>query len=468
MNNTWDLIIIGGGSAAFAAAIKANELERNTLLVNGGLPLGGTCVNVGCVPSKFLIRAAESIYHSSHSPFEGIESNKPKIDFGKIIRQKKQLVADMQKRKYTDLLSDLEFVTVVEGHVEFKDRNTVLVDNTEYKASKFIIATGSTTAVPPIEGLNYVQYFTNDTLFDLEEQPKSLIIIGAGYIGLEIAQAYNRFGTKVTILEAMNSILSTETEDITNELSNILQEEGIDILTGATIKRVWEEDAMIKVKFEPGGTSKQMEASHILIATGRKANTEKLRLDNAGIETVKKGYIKVNNQLQTNVSNIYAIGDVNTFPQFVYTAASEGSIAVTNAFQGVENKINFDALPWVVFTDPQVAGVGIDEKTAEEKGIPYEITVLQLSEVPRSIVSLNTRGFIKLIKNPETDLLLGARIIAPEGSELTMEISLAITYKITIKELVDAFHPYLTLSEGIKLAAMSFTTDVKKMSCCAS
>ncbi len=225
---------------------------------------------------------------------------------------------------------------------------------------------------------------------------------------------------------------------------------------------------MIKVKFEPGGTSKQMEASHILIATGRKANTEKLRLDNAGIETVKKGYIKVNNQLQTNVSNIYAIGDVNTFPQFVYTAASEGSIAVTNAFQGVENKINFDALPWVVFTDPQVAGVGIDEKTAEEKGIPYEITVLQLSEVPRSIVSLNTRGFIKLIKNPETDLLLGARIIAPEGSELTMEISLAITYKITIKELVDAFHPYLTLSEGIKLAAMSFTTDVKKMSCCAS
>src|SRR6266536_3099007 len=428
MNNTWDLIINGGGSAAFPAAIKANELKLNTLLINGGLPLGGTCVNIGCVPSKFLIRAAENIYHSSYSPFEGIEQCKPKIDFGKIIRQKKQLVADMQKRKYVDLLSDLEFVTVAEGDATFKDKNTVVASDTEYNGLKFIIATGSTTAIPPIEGLDSVQYFTNDTLFDLEEQPQSLIIVGGGYMGLEIAQAYNRFGTDVTILEALNEILSTETENIT----------------------------------------KTIKATHLLIATGRKANTQNFGLERVGVKTAKKGYIEVNEMMETSIDNIYAIGDVTNLPAFVYTAATEGGIAVGNAFQDNETKLDLNALPWVVFTDPQIAGVGMDEKAAKEKNIPYEVTLLPLSDVPRSIVSLNTRGFIKLIKNPETDLLLGARIIAPEGSELAMEISLAIKNRVSVKQLAEAMHPYLTLSEGIKLAAMSFTTDVKKMSCCAS
>jgi mercuric reductase len=462
--NQFDLIIVGGGSAAFAAAIKANDLKLNTLLANDSLPLGGTCVNVGCVPSKFLIRAAEHIYYTSHSPFEGITPRGADIDFKKIIQQKKQLVEDMQKRKYVDLLEGLQFVTVLDGTAEFNDKQTLIINNQEYKGLKIIIATGSTTAIPSIEGLNEVQYLTNDTLFDLEELPQSLIIIGGGYIGLEIAQAYSRFGTKVTIVEMEDRILSTETKDITDELTETLTGEGIEIITNASIKRVSQKNQNMKVEME----NKTIEATHLVIATGRKANTEKLSLDKAGIDTVKKGYIKVNEQFETNVSGVYAIGDVNTFPQFVYTAANEGTIAISNAFEGKENRINFEALPWVVFTNPQVAGVGMDEKAAEENSIGYEITVLPLSEVPRSIVSLNTRGFIKLIKNPETDLLLGARIVAPEGSELAMEISLAIRHKITIKEIVEALHPYLTLSEGIKLAAMSFTTDVKKMSCCAS
>src|SRR6266536_6491460 len=468
MNNTWDLIINGGGSAAFPAAIKANELKLNTLLINGGLPLGGTCVNIGCVPSKFLIRAAENIYHSSYSPFEGIEQCKPKIDFGKIIRQKKQLVADMQKRKYVDLLSDLEFVTVAEGDATFKDKNTVVASDTEYNGLKFIIATGSTTAIPPIEGLDSVQYFTNDTLFDLEEQPQSLIIVGGGYMGLEIAQAYNRFGTDVTILEALNEILSTETEDITTELSNILKEEGIKIQTAVKIKKVTQEKGMTTVEYQKENITKTIKATHLLIATGRKANTQNYGLERVGVKTAKKGYIEVNEMMETSIDNIYAIGDVTNLPAFVYTAATEGGIAVGNAFQDNETKLDLNALPWVVFTDPQIAGVGMDEKAAKEKNIPYEVTLLPLSDVPRSIVSLNTRGFIKLIKNPETDLLLGARIIAPEGSELAMEISLAIKNRVSVKQLAEAMHPYLTLSEGIKLAAMSFTTDVKKMSCCAS
>lgn len=458
-----DLIIIGGGSAAFSAAIRANEMKLDTLLVNDGLPLGGTCVNVGCVPSKFLIRAAESIHRSSHSPFDGITPMGADVEFRKIIQQKNKLVADMQQRKYLDLLKELEFVQVLEGFAEFEDTNIIRVHGEEYRAIKIIIATGSSVAVPAIDGLQDVPYFTNSTFFDLEEQPESVVIIGGGYIGLEIAQAYNRFGTKVTIVEMQKGLLPAEAKDISDALTQQFRKEGIEIRTGASVKRVARGDRGVTVTLE----NEVINATHLLVATGRKANIEKLLLNKAGVET-QNGFIKVNDKLETNIANIYAVGDVNAFPQFVYTAAHEGGIAVANAFAGSEQAVDYSSLPWVVFTDPQIAGVGMDEREAMEKGIVFETTVLPLTEIPKSIVSLDTRGFIKLIKDPESDLLLGARIVASEGSELTMELSLAIKYKIPVKELVSTLHPYLTLAEGVKLAAMSYTTDLKRMSCCAS
>ncbi|MGI8599149.1 MAG: mercury(II) reductase [Chitinophagaceae bacterium] len=460
----FDLIIIGGGSAAFSAAIRANEMKLNTLLINGGLPLGGTCVNVGCLPSKFLIRAAEQIHKASYSPFEGIIAKGATIDFTKIMQQKKKLVAEMQQKKYLDLLNDLEFMTIIEGFASFIDKNSILVNYKEYKAIKIIIATGSSTLIPGIKGLENVQFFTNDTLFDLDELPESLIIIGGGYIGLEIAQAYSRFGSKVTIIEMADHILSTETKDISDEITHYLNKEGIKIYTGNSVKQVKQVNNLVHVEMD----DQNLVATHLVLATGRKANTENLNLENADIALNNKGFIEVNEKLETNVPNIYAIGDVNIFPPFVYAAAYEGGIAVANAFEGSEKSVDYSSMPWVIFTDPQVVGVGIDEQAAQEENIPFEITSMPLSEVPRSVAALDTRGFIKLIRNPETDLLLGARIIAPEGSELAMEISLAIKYKIPVKDIIATLHPYLTLSEGIKLAAMSFTTDLKKMSCCAS
>ena len=200
MQQQFDLIIIGGGSAAFAAAIRANDLQHSTLMVNSGLPLGGTCVNVGCVPSKFLIRAAESVRHTMHSPFEGVQAKGVEINFKQIIQQKQALVAEMQKRKYLDLLHDLQHLTVLDGQAAFVDKNTISVNGETYKGIKIAIATGSTTDIPSFEGLSDVAYLTSNTLFDLEEQPESLIIVGGGYIGLEIAQLYNRLGTRVTVV----------------------------------------------------------------------------------------------------------------------------------------------------------------------------------------------------------------------------------------------------------------------------
>lgn len=465
----FELIIVGGGSAAFAAAIHADSMKLSTLLINGGLPLGGTCVNVGCVPSKFLIRAAESIHHAVHSNFNGVTNVQPTIHFAEIIKQKTALVSDMQQHKYVDLLPGLSHVKVIEGKAKLAEKNTVEVKGEVYEGAKIIIATGATTLVPAIDGINDVPYLTSKTLFELEEQPQSLVILGAGYIALEIAQAYQRMGTQVTILQRSKSILSKEAKDITDELEKHLTAEGIIIHTDTTVNKVWKEGANVKVSYTAlTGETEAIESSHILVATGTKGNTADLGLAKIGIETTERGLIKVDELLSTSDEDVFAIGDVTTNPPFVYTAAYEGGKAVINAFTAHQNKTDFSVLPWVVFTDPQVAGVGMDEREAHEKGITHQVTIFHLKDIPRSIVALDTRGFIKLIRNPENDLLLGARIVAPEGGELLMQLSLMIKYRIPLKEIIGMFHPYLTLSEGVKLAAMSFTFDVKKMSCCAS
>ena len=469
--NHYDLIIIGGGSAAFSAAIKAEELGLSTLMINAGLPFGGTCVNVGCVPSKTLIRSAETAWHAAHSNFAGIKPRGVDIDFAQVIRDKKQLVATLQQKKYMDVVSDFENLRMVEGWAEFLDAKTVLVNREDkYTALKFVIATGATTNVPKIEGLEEVGYLTNNTLFDLEEKPESITIMGAGYIGLEIAMAYNRLGVKVRIIEFTDRVLRTQTPDISEELEKQMRSEGIEILPNFRAVKFERSggETIIYCKCPDGLVTKLVEPGRIVVASGITPNTKKLGLQNIGLSLDKEGHIVVNEKLETNIPNIYAVGDVTNTPAFVYTAAHEGKVAVENAFTGAGKKVDYASLPWVVFTDPQVAGAGLDEGQAEAKGIPFEVSKLPLSEVPRSIAARDTRGFIKLIRNSETDQLVGARVVAPEGGELIQQLSMAIKYGITVTDLAQGLYPYLTLGEGIKLAAIGFGKDVSKLSCCAS
>ncbi len=464
----FDLIIIGGGSAAFAAAIKAESLGLSTLMVNDGLEFGGTCVNVGCVPSKNLIRAGETAYHATHSNFVGIQPNGVDIDFAKVIQGKKKLVTTLQEKKYMDVVSDFENLKMLKGWATFKDEKTIVVDGKKYKGLKFLIATGATTSVPAINGLENVLYLTNDSLFDLEKQPESMTVLGGGYIALEIAQAYHRLGTKVTLLQRSPFVLSKLTPDISDELLKHLRCEGINIQTGLNFTSVTEANGSIKVHAEKFGETKLFEAEKLVVATGTNPNTQHLGLDNIGIELTRGGHISVNEKMETNLRHIYAAGDVVNTPAFVYTAAYEGKIAVENAFAGTEKQADYSSLPWVVFTDPQVAGAGFDEAEAKAQNIPFEVSKLELKDVPRAIAANDTRGFIKLIRNTETDELIGARVVAPEGGELIQQLSMAIKYGITVKDLADSFYPYLTLSEGIKLAAITFGKDVSKLSCCAS
>jgi len=462
------LLILGGGSAAFAAAIRAKELGVKVTMINDGLPIGGTCVNVGCVPSKNLIRAAEALYRAQIARFEGIETDGRLSDFTKVIAQKRELVKTLRKEKYENVVKDMADFVYINGRAILTSAKTVKVNKQEISADALLVATGATAAVPPIPGLQEAGYLTNETAFELDELPEQLVILGANYIGLENAQLFSRLGSKVTVLEWKPQILPSETPDVAAEIRRHLEKEGITFYTATRTLRIWKEGSETILRLSVKGTESVLRASHLIIAAGRKANTANIGLESAGVVLDQYGFVKVDSFFKTNVEGVYRAGDVIGGSMFVYTAAYEGELAASNAFSAIGRKADYTALPWVVFTDPQVAGVGLDEVQAKAKGLDVESATLELSHVPRALAARNTKGFIKLIRDKATDRLIGARIVAPEGAELLMEAALAIKFGITVEQLKEAFHPYLTLSEGIKLAAITFSKNVTELSCCAT
>lgn len=461
------LIIIGGGSAAFAATIEAREQGARVTMINDGLPIGGTCVNVGCVPSKNLIRAAEAVHKANHNRFPGLQSHGKLTSFKDLIGQKRDLVHDLREQKYINVVKDKDNFRSIEGRAKLLTSNSVQVNGETIHGRHILIATGAKPLIPEIPGLDDVPFLTNEEAFELEELPKSVIVLGGRYIALEIAQMFARLGSKVTILQRSDRILPTETKDLTNALTGYFEDEGIKVVTGNNFVSVQESTGRIVVESIVNRETRTFRAEKIIVATGRRANTNNIGLLEVGVELNDKGFIKVDEHLQTSVPTIYAAGDVLGENMFVYTAAYEGNLVASNMFGAIKKERDYTALPWVIFTDPQVAGVGLDEKQAAEKGIDAEPSVLELKHVPRSIAARDNRGFIKLIRDKKTDKLIGARILAPEGSELLMEAAMAIKFGITVDEIKGMFHPYLTLGEGIKLAAITFSKNVEKLSCCA-
>ena len=434
-------------------------IERSTV--------GGTCVNIGCVPSKTLIRAAEAKHHALHTHFAGISSRGLDFDFSTIINEKDKLVDSLREAKYKSVLQSYDLIDFIAGEASFSSENTVRVGDRNIAGDLFLIATGASIYIPPIPGLDKVNYLTSTTAFELQELPASMAIIGGRYIALELAQMFQRLGTKVTILQRSDRILPTEDADLTDALTGYLESEDVSILTNVHIQNISEEN-FLSLSCQENGKDRKIEVEQLVIATGRTPDTTALRLEETGIHCNTDKTVVTNEYNQTNLPHIYAAGDVIGHPAFVYTAAYEGKLAVENAFGGNTKKRDYSIVPYVVFTDPQVAGIGLNEQTAKIKGIEVDVSKLSLDNVPRCLAARDTRGFIKLLKEKGTDQLVGASILAPEGSELLMEISLAMQYNIPVTKLATMFHPYLTLGEGIKLAAQTFNKDVKKLSCCAS
>jgi mercuric reductase len=462
------IVIIGGGSAAFAAALKADSLHCRVTMINHRLPIGGCCVNVGCVPSKTLIRAAEAHFQPSHHRFNGIKGQSSIASFKEVIEQKRELVSTLRSEKYVGPLQQLTDCRYIEGHAKLLNANEVQVNGEVIRADRIIIASGSRPAIPQIPGLSQCKFFTNENIFEVEELPKSMIVIGGGYIALECAQMFARFGSKVTILQRSSRILSKESPLISKSITQYLEEEGIEIITNVQFQSCRPSShhpTGVSIDTSIDGTKRTFEADILLIAVGRHANTEYL---NGIVELNEKGFVKVNDMLQTNVPTIFGAGDVIGEPLYVYTAAYEGALAAENAILGPHKARDYRALPWVIFTDPQVCGVGWDEEQAKEHNIVVDNVMLPLSYVPRALAARDTRGFVQLIRERASKKLLGARIVAHEGSELLGELTLAVKLGVTSDELATMFHAYLTLGEAIKLAALMFDTDISKLSCCAS
>jgi mercuric reductase len=462
-----DLIIVGGGSAGFAAAIRGHELGAKVILVNAG-GIGGTCVNVGCVPSKTLIRAAEAVHRASHIRFAGIESSSRVSDFSAIIRQKDELVGSLRQAKYIDVLAAYENIRLVEGRARFVSRDAITVDGRTIRAPRIVVTTGSRPWIPPIPGLREVELLTSTTAFELGRLPESVVVLGGRYIALECAQMLARLGAKVTILQRSDHLLPDEDEDLTDALAGYLREDGIAVETSVRIESVSHDPGQVTVQARVDGAERSFHAERILCATGRRPITEGMGLETVGIGTGEDGRIVVDDHLQTSVAGVFAAGDVIGEPAFVYTAAYEGRLAAENALNGVTRKRDYTALPWVIFTDPQIAGVGMNEKEALRAGVEIDTAKLDLSNVPRALAARDTRGFIKLIKQRDGDKLLGARVLAQEGGEQIMEAAMAIRFGLGVSEIAAMFHPYLTQAEGIKLCAQAFSKDVKKLSCCSA
>ena len=465
-NVSYDVAVIGAGSAGFSAAITAADEGAQVALIGHGT-IGGTCVNVGCVPSKTLIRAAEA-FHATQAAnrFRGIKASASITDWNALVRQKQELVDSLRKAKYIDLLPAYNSVAYLEGKASFSEDGALLVDGKKFNASKIIIATGARPALPSIQGINDVPYLTSTTALELEMLPESLLVIGAGYIGIEIAQLFARVGVKVTIVSRRGLLPEAEPE-IGEALTRYFKDEGIEILSGIAYERIEMDNSNVRLHVLADGKPAIITANKVLIATGRAANTESLKLAFGGIGTNANNSIKVDPQMRTTRDGVYAAGDVTGKDQFVYMAAYGAKIAAKNAMN--DNSFTYDnsVMPSVVFSDPQVASVGMTEAEARRQSIDVKTSVLTLDNVPRALAARDTRGLIKLIAESKTGKLIGAHILAPEGSDSIQTAAMAIKAGMTHQDMAAMIFPYLTTVEGLKLAAQTFDMDVKMLSCCA-
>lgn len=461
----YDYVIIGSGAAAFSSAIEALKYGAKVAIIERGT-VGGTCVNIGCVPSKTLLRAGEINHLAKNNPFTGLQTSAGEVDLSSLIKQKDELVTDLRNSKYVDLIDDYGF-ELIKGEAKFVDEKTVEVDGMKLSAKRFLIATGASPAVPNIPGLDEVDYLTSKTLLELKKVPKRLTVIGSGYIGMELGQLFHNLGSEVTLMQRSPRLLKEYDPEVSEAITQALTEQGVNLVTGASFERIEQDGDIKKVYVEVNGRKQTIEAEQLLVATGRTPNTATLNLQAAGVEVGSGGEIIIDDYLKTTNSRIYAAGDVTLGPQFVYVAAYQGRVAAGNAIGGLNKKLNLEVVPGVTFTAPAIATVGLTEQQAKEKGYEVKTSVLLLDAVPRALVNRETTGVFKLVADAKTLKILGAHVVAENAGDVIYAATLAVKFGLTVEDLRETLAPYLTMSEGLKLAALTFDKDVSKLSCCA-
>ncbi len=480
----YDLVILGSGSTAFAAALHAAELGKSAVMTEFRT-VGGTCANRGCLPSKNLIEAARLVYDAAHPRYPGLSPVRMPVNWAELVAQKDEIIQEYRAHKYENLLDDPEHIQLVPGQARLLSEHEVEVQTPDGPRRLFgtqiLIATGSQPGIPPIPGLADVPYLTSDLLSsaddpwgtELREQPRSLLILGGGYIALELGQLFARFGTEVTLVTRGKSILSGYEPEIAGALTEILQEEGLRIVTGAQVRGVRAEGEGIALSVQRHGSQQTLSAEKLLVSTGRRPNTQEIGLEQAGVERDSAGAVRVDQTLRTNVAHIWAAGDVigrETGSQMATpVGAHDGKVAAHNALSGEPlQKVDHRVIPRTIFTDPQVAVVGLTDEEAVTAGIACDCNTIPLSVVPRAGAIRDTRGVIKMVLDGPTRRVVGVSMLGVNAGEVIHEAAMALRFGATTDDFIDMIHVYPTMAEALKIVAISFTKDVNRLSCCAT
>jgi mercuric reductase len=479
-----DLVILGSGSTAFAAALHAAELGK-TAIMTEFRTVGGTCVNRGCLPSKNLIEAARLVYDAAHPRYPGLSPVQMPVKWADLITQKDAIIQQYRAQHYESLLDDPERIQIVAGQASLISDHEVEVQGADgprrLVGDQMLIATGSAPTLPNVPGLAEVPYLTSDLLsaaddpWDtiLREQPRSLVILGGGSIALELGQMFARFGTEVTLVTRGWTILSGYEPEIAEALTAILQEEGLRLVTGAQVRGVERAAAGVALMVQRHGSQQTFTAEKLLVATGRRPNTQALGLEQAGVQLDQVGAVRVDRTLRTSVPHIWAAGDVigrETESQMATpVGAHDGKIAAHNALSGEAlRQVDHTVIPRTIFTDPQVAVVGLTDEEANAAGITCECNTIPLSVVPRAGAIRDTRGVIKMVLDHPTRRVVGVSMLGANAGEVIHEAAMALRFGATTDDFIDLIHVYPTMAEALKLVAISFTKDVNRLSCCAS
>ncbi len=466
-NFQYDLGIIGAGAAGLTTAAGAARLGAKTLLVEKAKSLGGDCLHFGCVPSKTLIRSAHVYHLLGNTSVYGLPPvDLPPVDF-KLIRDRIRSVIKIIERHDSEERFCGLGARVVFGAARFADQHTIKVDGARLTAAKWVIATGSSPAAPPIPGLADIDYLTNKEIFFLDSLPESLIILGAGPIGIEMCQAFARLGSKVTVIDREEQILGREDKDMADTLQSILEAEGVAFQLGVRVRKVGLNGDLKQVTIkDSGGQIKNIQAGHILVAAGRRPNYNDLGLEQIGVETTPAG-IRVDARLRTTQKHIFAAGDVSGGPQFTHAAGYMGSIVISNAVFRLPRKVDYTYLPWCTYTDPELASIGMNEKAARKAGIEPRVYIESLADNDRSQAEGRVCGRLKLLLGPK-DKPMGVQILAPRAGDLISEWVAALNGKVKLSTIAAAIHPYPTLGEinkkaaGSHLATKIFSPRVQK------
>ena len=442
----YDAMVIGSGQGGNPLAKQMAARGETVALIESD-HLGGTCINTGCTPTKTMVASAQVAHYARNAGRWGVHTGDVRVDLSEVLKRKNEIVQSFRSG-WEKRIQKQDKLDLFRGRANFVGARSMQVGTEMIEAQRIFIDTGASPTIPPIAGLNSVPYLTNMCMLELAEMPQHLLVLGGGYVGLEFGQMFGRFGSEVTVVQSAERILPSEDDDVTSELQKILESEGIKFHLQSRATKVEQKSKCISLTVETRSGPETICGSHLLVATGRTPNTKDLDLNKAGINTNQKGFIVVNDRLETSAENVWALGDVNGGPAFTHISYNDDQIIYANLYEGKDLRTSARILPYAVYTDPTLGRVGLTEKAARAQGRKLKLGKIPMASVARAIERAETQGFMKIVVDAETDHVLGAAILAVEGGELVQILSTLMLADKPYMLLKGAIYIHPTLAEG--------------------